>query len=500
MKQLALILLFFSRTVFLYSQQVKITKGEMFISPSPREDLWISNDSTGIYFINPVSLHSNTCTSYRFDIHSGNRISSKTIEFTAGVASEIVSVKLLGNKIILFVKEERKEGKVQLYKREFYASNGMEIGKQILADEFEIGFETQVIREYKIIYSPDNNLRLLIREEITDSREQIMYAKVISVKNDKIIWEQSLNRSSEDQVPYGYNYVLSNDGYFCYLFSNDEQHGIQIINNKYSDNRSIIITSPGITIGNTALDLCNNALLCSGEMHEGNRKFKIYLDSAVRMGFFLMKIDPADASIKWKSYDYFNSDVASKLTYRDKNGFYKWEGVKATYYSNKFFRHYKTFFINGEYYLVKYHGYDLDDEHGRNFGDHEIIVSKHQEEKLSWMEIIPRRNISLAKSGIAFNCTGNLTLFYFDRPANLDKFPDAENYDPHKYKEGTRKRSALVRTTINAEGKISRKKINSERGWQLPHDFLNSSHYSGNGIILNNVVKDRRNLVLLRTE
>jgi hypothetical protein len=218
------------------------------------------------------------------------------------------------------------------------------------------------------------------------------------------------------------------------------------------------------------------------------------------MGFFLMKIDPARASVKWKSYDYFNSDLVSKLTYRDKSGFYKREGIKATYYSNKFFRHYKTFFINGAYYLVKYHGYELTDEHGKDLGDHEIIVLKHQEEKLSWMKIIPRRNTSATKSGIAYNSSGNLSLFYFDRPSNLDKFPDAENYDPHKYKEATPKKSVLVQALINTEGKISRKKINSERSWQLPADFVNSPLYSGHGITLNNVTKGRRNLVLLKTE
>src|SRR5581483_2411277 len=117
MKHGVFILSFLSGFFFLRSQEVKITKGEMFISQSQQEDLWIGNDSSGIYFINPASLQSNTCALYRFDTQSGNRISSKVIEFTAGVTSEIVSAKLLSNKIILFVKEESKEGKVQLYRR-----------------------------------------------------------------------------------------------------------------------------------------------------------------------------------------------------------------------------------------------------------------------------------------------------------------------------------------------------------------------------------------------
>jgi hypothetical protein len=492
--------LFLLRFVALHSQQLKITKGETFISQSPSEDLWIGNDSSGIYLINPVSVHSNTCTLYRFDVHNGNRISLKTIEFTSEATSEIVSAKLLGPKIILFVKEENKSSKVQLYRREFYASNGMETGKQMLADEFETGFETLVMREYKIIYSPDNSLRLLIREEITDSRQQIMYAKVTAVKDDKVIWEQSLNRSSEDQVPYGYNFVLTNDGYFCYLFVNDERHGIQIIHNKYSDNHSAIISSPGITIGNPALDIFNNALLCSGEVHEGERKYKLFLDSAVKMGFFIMKIDPADASVKWKSHDYFNPDLIRKLTYRDRSRFYKFEGVKSAYYSNKFFMHYKTFFINGAYYLVKYHGYDMTDEHGAALGDHDIIILKHEENKLSWMKIIPKKNHSAAKSGMAYICGDDLSLLYFDRTANLENFPDVENYDPKKYKEVKRKKSTLVQTTIGGDGKISRKKINSEKSWQLPADFQNTTISSGKGIILNNVIEHRRNLVLLKSE
>jgi len=499
MRSHTFILLFLVKFIFLHPQQVKITKGEAFTSSSPKEDIWPGNDSLGIYLVNTAESPG-TFTLSHFDVQSGKRISSKTIEFTPGLSSQIVSAKLLGGKIILFVKEESKTGKVQLYRREFYASNGMETGKQTLTDEFEIGFETQVIREYKIIYSPDNSMRLLIREEITDSREQIMYAKVTSVKDDKILWEQSLNRSSEDQAPYGYNYTLTNDGYFCYLFTNDEQHGIQIIHNRYSENHRIIIDSPGVTIGHPVLDICNDALICSGEVHEGNRKFKIYLDSAVKMGFFMMKIDPASASVKWKSCDYFNSDLARKLTYRDRSRYYSYEGVKATYYSNKYFMHYKTFFINGAYYLVKYHGYDARDEIGKSSADHDIIIMKHQEEKLEWMKIIPRRNSSITKSGIAYLCDKGLALFYFDHPSNLDKFPDVENYDPMKYKELKPKKSVLVQSIINPGGKITRKKISSEKSWQLPADFNNSRLYAGKGIILNDVSKHKRSLVLLRSE
>ena len=343
-----------------------------------------------------------------------------------------------------------------------------------MVDQFDIGFETDVNRNFEVIYSPDNSKMLILKEEITDSREQIINVKIYEVESNKKICDQKLNTDSENQVPTGYDYLLTNEGRFCYLFETSENiNGMQIISEEYSKNKTVMIPSVN-TLINLKIEIVNNLLLCSGEILEGKRQAKTN-DEPANMGFFLLVINPKTAEIKNQSYDYLSSELQTKLNYKDKNYYYTEEGIKSYSFSHKAYKHYKTIYLNGSIYVIKYHGYTW--RHQNSFGVEttypsakEIIVLKYNNFKLEWMSLIPRKNSEASKMGMNFIISKKLHLFYFENPENL-KTPDIKNYDHKTYQSVKASSSVLVNTVIEEDGKIIREEIKSDKDWYLPPNF-----------------------------
>jgi len=497
---------FFLSAFILPAQQSRIITGEEFQTVAGAEkDLFINSDSSGFYLINnSSSLKDGECFLYKFSSLNSKKIYQKQLNFNYTGTLNIIAAENIKGRIYLFIQRtDLVEKKVHLLKREFNTNTGEEIGEAKVIEEFEFKFETDVLRTFTVIFSSDNSKVLILKEELTDSRDQIVHAKVYLVNGFKKLWEQFPNTDSENQIPAGDNYLLDNEGRFCYLFETIENnHGIKIIYDGPSQNKTLMLPTTSITILNPTLENVNNLLICTGEFLEGERKFKRD-DIPSKMGFFFLQIDPAAAQVKTQSMDLLSTDLQNKLTYNDKNYYYKFEGIKSFHYGNKTYKHYKTFYLNGCFYVIKYHGYIYFSETLK--GDpipypalNEIIVMKYKDFKLDWMRLIPGKNSSGKKTGINFVLSDKLHLFYFDDPVNLQRFREVYIYDNVSYKTVNNSSATLIHAVIDASGKIDREIIKTDKSWRLHEDYSKTSLKHFNATIINSIDKKKRRFDLIK--
>lgn len=453
------------------SQNSKLISSTVFSTvANADEDYWIQGDPNAGYLINSSeSLTTGQCLLYKFDTKTGFKIFEKELHFSESGILKLITAIYLNETINLFIVVTNvEEKKVYLIQKKINAITGIEIENSKEIDRFEIEFETDILRDFIVIFSPDNSKMGILREEISSSRERITHAKVLDVKEQKVIWKQKLNTNSENEIPSGKNFIVDNHANIFYLFETIDYHfhGIQKLFENLTQNKTLLLPTGNNSLNNPVIELVNNTLLCSGEFLEGERSNKT-LEQDVRMGFFLMNIDAEKLQIINQTFDYLSEEFQQKLTYRDKNYFFKLEGIKSNHYSHKIYQHFKTIEKNGSFYVIKYNGYSYETEKINGEEIHheyhrEILVFKYSNYLLNWSRIIPRNIHNQNKLGLEISIDHQLNLFYFDNAENLKKFPETENYNKKDYSK-VKGKSALVSAFINENGNIQRNIISSEK-------------------------------------
>lgn len=233
---------------------------------------------------------------------------------------------------------------------------------------------------------------------------------------------------------------------------------------------------------NSGLKIENNSLCLSGlfldTLHLNDMQKK-------KPGVYLILIDPQNMSIKNTTYSYFSNDVTNKLTYKRK---YEFEGAQ-----NKNLDFSELISINGSYYLIEIHTYDIMHKDFNSSSsvfdytsliDKELLISKFDNSgQLVWMNILPKSN-SYNTYGYNYYIKGK-DLLIFNQENSRNDINNIENYNGSTYfpthdGEGC----TFVCTTVNQDGKMSRKKvfIQDKKLWYL--HCINILSKNGDGLLL----------------
>jgi|GEM_PF-6217349 len=478
MQKKLLVVLVFAFLICEGQSSYEIIKGREFDVSDKRKYFWsVEPDENSFYAYRAFYTQSEPFLC-RFDAKTATLQYEKNL----GIKDEetILETHNQNGRIYIITVITHKKEKRKLYLlRVIKSDTGEQIGDIKVMEDIDTKKDNGGHRHFNVEFSPDGKKMMTVLDEKNEGEPRTVRAKLFNSASFSKIWEKHPVENLEKSPLYVSDFKVDNDDRFIYQggYLNRENpddviYCICISPGNNPVTHFVKIPSGNKTILNPNLELFDNSLVYTGEFLDGINTSK-YDGHLKTTGFFAITVDPKDAVIKGMSFEYLSPELQEKLTYKAKNLVYNTKGVTD---DNKLFKHFKSIYIDGRLYVVKYHGYDYTIvNNGSSVSYHygrEIIVLKYNAEtKLEKMKIIPRNTVGVERAisdkytnHLMVTGTKKLHLIFYDRDKNLLQFPDVNNYEPSKYKGIVTfsQKTWPVYVTLNENGELSREIIKSD--------------------------------------
>lgn len=471
---------------FLISQSqtgYDIIRGREFDVSDKKRHFWSIESDEGSFYAYRAFYNQTEPILCRFDA----KTAAMQYEKDLGIKDEETILETFnknGRIFIVTVVREKKEKRELFLLRVINSANGDQLGDTKVMETIDTRKDKGGHRYFNLKFSPDGKKMMTLLDEKNEGEPRMVTAKLYNAGNFVKIWEKRPVENFEKSPLYTSDFMVDNENRFICLgtylrpgSTDDVIFAVCISPGGNPGSQFVKIPAEDKTTINLNLEQPDNGLVCTGEFLSGINASK-YEGHLKTTGFFALTIDAKEAAVKGMSYEYLSPELQEKLTYKAKNPLYKMKGVEN---DNKLFKHFKSLYIDGSLYVVKYHGYDYTVvSNGNSITYHygrEIIVLKYNgETKLEKMRIIPRNTVGVEgfvndkyTNHLQATGTKNLHLIYYDRDKNLNTFPNVNSYDPAKYK-GIIAFSQMtwpVCVTIDKNGDLSRQIIQPDPAIEL---------------------------------
>lgn len=342
-----------------------------------------------------------------------------------------------GDKIYVFTRVfNLSESKVFLLLRTFDANNGQEIGQQQEAMNIPCTKQEAPDITFYIIFS-ENKTKAILGSNV--SKDFMVY----DTKNFSRIGSKSLYFKKDAT----YNaFTLDNSGNLMYLISDNANLSFVSIETNQNNPNIVLLKENLGKVKSSEIKVTGNQAYISG-ITSGNKLFYVRYD--------LNSKTVLNASEKLMS-----SDIEQKISdYKEGIGYDRYISFNQT-------------IINKDYiYLIASHSYvsvvTYNSVTKRYPVENELIISKFKiTGEFEWMKMVPKFNYQKTAGHNIIEHNDNLFVFYLEHPKNLKS--DIENYDKKSYPGISTSGVGgcqFVCTTINSNGKMSRKALFRNDDW-----------------------------------
>jgi hypothetical protein len=259
--------------------------------------------------------------------------------------------------------------------------------------------------------------------------------------------------------------------------------GLALASIKSNSEESEVTTLPftKLAIQNGTFEFVNDDLIFAGVFKDELNKKDKKEGKIEDVGVYSFFINGKTGEIKEKGFDYFPEDIKAKLTYKD--------GLVEESPAKKFYSFEEIFSFNGNIYLIESHSYSI----GASISfERELIVSKFNNKgKLEWMKIIPKYTANELNNFNYIVRNNKIYLFYAENPVNLKK-ATVDEYDAKRYADMRNpKRAILVCTSVDEDGKLSRKEVFKNLEWCYVPTSSNIIIDKDNGLLFRMINKNK---------
>jgi hypothetical protein len=476
-----------------WAQDVNITNGQEFTPENNAKfNYYVGNDPTGVYIRRTRTKGKGT--SYFIQKLSPNNMNvlySKDLDIDIDHETMFGSF-LKGAKVMVFTEKYDKDEQVKyLILREFDAASGSKIGDNrkiaaLKSDPWGVDG-----RNFYVSYSPDDTKMAIVSEFKWPKKTPEVQVDVYETASLKKVGTKPLLDSYGNSTISSSNYKISNDGTFFYLFYymidfEEEIGGFAFASIQPDASKTVVTELPfdKLEIKNGTFQFVGNKLVFSGLFKDIVTKKQRKEGKIKNVGVYSFFIDPKTNQITNKGYDYFTTEVAAKLTYKD--------GLIEESPANKFYSFENIFTFNDNVYLIESHSYTISSNNASNSIEREFIVSKFNKAgKLEWMRVIPKFTANNLNEFNFIVKNNKVYLFYAEHPKNLEK-GSVTDYNPKKYAcIRTFNGSMLVCTTFDEQGNLSRKDLFRSEGWCYDPVSTNILMDKDNGLLIRMINKDK---------
>ena len=440
-----------------------------------------------------------------FDNASASLVFERPVDL---IGNRVLSAFCENNKLIVITTSRNGNNEYEVILREINKETGT------LQNPVYIEKQRGSVPKYEVRFSPDHSKLLLVSVWPDDKGNiQAASARLLDGATYKTIWQKdAMGTNTVKDAPATVNYkdaavftsdfCVDNGGSFMYLFSylkksaKSPSFGIAIHHLNESPPNIIELNEDNRTLLNVRLENPENRAVVTGEFLDGIQSNKIQTP-VDKTGFFFLVLDPAQNKITGQSSEYIKGDLLNKLNYKITSKFYREQlnvNSRTEKYGKytKFFKPYKTVYLNGCFYVIKCHEYKqkVENPAGRNSANgsfsnqstgsyrravrgREIIILKYKPDgQLEWSQIIPRNTMNLTGDdfdwvfeSVQMNILSSnaLRIIYYDRKSNIKNNRPVASYNPKHYKKvqpayGERSmiKPVIVCTTVSAEGMLVR--------------------------------------------
>jgi hypothetical protein len=434
------------------AQNFTLTQGKEFSDPDHQlEAIFIGANETHNYLLrqNVSKLRSFRLCS--FDNKTSALVNETNIELEDN--ETLVNQAYVNNCVLLFTKIQKTSSpKIFFLLRVLNAATGDKLMETLVVEELELSKDDFNPIDLIVEFSPDFKNMLLILNNRNENSTKIN-SKLYNTSTFKKIWEKQFVENFEKAKALPFDCHVDNMGNFIYQIgyllpgTEDEFAYAVCISPPNNVSRNFIkLPFENKTLINSNLELIGNELICLGEFVDGAKEKTSNAEGSA-LGFFLFNLDLVNLQITLQRFDYISAELAEKIVDAKPN-----------------FKHYRSYYINKELYVVNHHSYEnyysLYNTYSRyplEFDKEILVLNYGEDRKLKWMRIIPRNVASIANV-LQVVCTKNIHILYHDTPKNLKNYPNVNDYNIEKWKltGGLGKGALTLCVTIDEKGVMKR--------------------------------------------
>jgi hypothetical protein len=318
-------------------------------------------------------------------------------------------------------------------------------------------------RNFPISITPDKSKMLIVSSFQWNKKPQEVKAIIYELPSFKTIQEIKLPDTHRDLLIKTFNYILTPEGNLFYMFRYD-------VKEKDAPNMQTMVLHnlKDKTTKYKEIDLGNKTLTDSRTITKNNKFYRTggfqekLSKKEKKTGVFCFAIDLKDIDKSTLNFDYFPSEIETKLSYKD--------GAGKRELSEKEISLTGVYETANGFYLVQNLTYKKEIS-GQSvtvikFFSRDFIVSKYNAEgKREFVKVLPKYSGKEMINSDIMESNGNLYVFYCEHPKNLEKFT-VENYDPTDYDDvGDIRGPVPVGVKIASDGKLSRQTFEKNESW-----------------------------------